>query len=264
MNTIHVQKTRWLAWAAAALLLGAANIAQAGWVAPLPTAVDGDLTIGGITHTVAFTGQYNKTVNIAKFSTALTQIGAGNAPVSVEGYASNFLSYCVDLGEFANTNNNPSLAGHVQGNTSSDSAFNDTAGKTRNLGAGAWVINNFGSTYAPGTLFTKVLTAAEKYAAVQIAVWAKVYGLTIGNVTGNNATNVKYVADQIFAAAGNNLSTGFFVNFPPNGSTTQTIRNQDQMGAVPIPAALFFVAPALIGVLGGMRRKVIANQAMAA
>ena len=44
MKTLQIQKTRWFAWAVAALLLGAANIVQAGWVAPSPVSAGSSTT----------------------------------------------------------------------------------------------------------------------------------------------------------------------------------------------------------------------------
>lgn len=287
MKTLQIQKTRWWAWAAAALLLGAANIAQAGWVNMAgPTTVTGHESWQNIAPAVKFNwsgpssppspqgtpGSIDNPANIGIFTTHLSQ--------SVDGYPStatgpiSFLSYCVDLAAFS-TGLNPTpnvLAGWVSGDTSNDVNFNDRNGNKRNLGAAAEVINYAStSVFNPGTL-DGFSTTNEKYAAIQIAVWLATYNvdtaqvLSINSLTGftNNATAITNINAIVAAAFGGN-DQAFFVNFPRNPLDARNL-NQDQMGifipgtepippAVPIPAALFFVAPALLGVLGGIRRK---------
>ena len=77
-------------------------------------------------------------------------------------------------------------------------------------------------------------------------------------VVGGSAAAVANAIYNNWVAAGAMQSNVFFVDFKNTGVNTVV---QDQIAAVPVPAALFFVAPALIGVLGGMRRK---SQGMAA
>jgi hypothetical protein len=200
----------------------------------------------GISVSLSYTGSSTgaETINTSAnaFTTTLQN--------SVGSFSGSFTTYCVDLANYTGTGGG--VAGIANG------TFADARSNNRNIGAAAWVVNNYSSL--TDTVFSTLTSNLQKNAALQIAVWMATYNATITSIEiGNSA--VQTAAEAIFTALATNTSQAFFVDFNNTGVNTVV---QDQIAAVPVPAALFFVAPALIGVLGGMRRKVVADQAMAA
>jgi hypothetical protein len=266
MKTLPIQKTRWCAWAAAALLLGAANIAQAGWVPGSPVPAGSSITTyngsEAVSVSLSWTGYNNasrtKSTSALAFKTDLgTPVTVG--PVSSTTTYDVFTSYCVDLATTV-TNPAPAQAGLFTG------TYADSNLDTRNIGAAAWVLNTH---YSFADILFDGLSLIQKQAALQIAIWQVAYSATVNSVgdVAVEAAVTEIYNDWVFQSTSNGSplqQIGFLVDYKPNGVNFTGNNSQDQLAAytgpqeipgVPIPAALFFVAPALLGVLGGMRRK---------
>lgn len=254
MKTLQIQKTRWWAWAAAALLLGSASIAQAGWVGATTSFPAAVTTFNGPGYNVTI----KDSSNITLYSSGS---GAGAFTTDLDGAATDldpFTTYCVDLNHTLNPPS-PSEVGN----------FNGLYG-TRNIGGAAWLLNRVGdltdliltSIGFTATQLTNTITT-EREAALQIAIWAITYSGT-GTSTNLDVSTAAENFINYWTSNGKKDDTGLLVDYQPNSISSINNFDQDQLGAltpteeipgVPIPAALFFVAPALLGVLGGMRRK---------
>ena len=164
MNTIQVQKTRWLAWAATALLLGAANIAQAGWVTGPNNIGDGSsaaIQSGGVGVTLTWdNGPTSTTANA--FSTTIQ-----NPIDKLQRYIYHLLRRSTKLYGYGRRSGWP-----VYGNRQRFWRL------SRNIGGAGWVVNNYASL--SDAVFSSLGTdMCEKQAAVQMAVWRVAFNATI-------------------------------------------------------------------------------------
>jgi hypothetical protein len=183
-----------------------------------------------------------------------------------------FRTFCVDLAR-ALTNATP-ITADVSKSTASNYA--DANGNARNIGAAAWVVNNFANaTLATLQGMVAGLTAAEANTGLQMAVWESAYAPASSSVntansaiwftdnSGNAASFNRAVslANKILQLRGSSTDAGGFINYPPPGPGTNS---QDMLFAVPEPSTVLVAGLGAFGFVAyGIRRRNATKPALA-
>jgi hypothetical protein len=223
---------------------------------------------------ISVTANSNGSIKFANGSTSSLGTSAGTFTSSVNaafnGMAANqnFSSFCVDLGQYIGSTLKADIS------ISGPSASTDQSGNSRNIGAAAWVVNNFvglsNATYlADAKSINSTVTSmssSEIAAGIQMAVWKAAYNGTNTDLTDSSGGNKLWftgtaagdlgaegLAQYIINHLGSNTSTAIFLNFSVWSSA-----NQDQIApgvVTPEPSTLAIAGIGLLGLAGyGLRR----------
>jgi hypothetical protein len=202
------------------------------------------------------------------FFSALSSTGTVGKDMSTLGPI--FKTYCVDLFQ-ADVQRTVDLANVSVTATATNT---DASGLNRNLGAGGWVVDNYGVTLA--TINTSPAWAAleaaagvnpanvtylEQVAVTQTAVWERVYGATSSSISGSEGGTTNADANALLThllalSSGQTAPIGF-IDYPlpaiPGG-----FNNQDQLAPpsfipnvpIPEPSSVALLGLGVLGVAG--------------
>jgi hypothetical protein len=206
---------------------------------------------------------------VSDFFSAMNSAGAVGDDVHTLG--ATFKSYCVELFQAVDKN----VVDLANVSITATTSLPDGAGFNRNIGAGGWIVDNYGvklgvintsaawtSLEAAGGVNPANVTYLEQVAVLQTAIWARVYGATSASISGSQGGTTNADANslltQLLAVSGSNTATVGFINYPL-GAIPGGFNNQDQVftSSVPEPSSRVLFGLGVLGVLGSAwkRRK---------
>jgi hypothetical protein len=145
----------------------------------------------------------------------------------------------------------------------------DASGLNRNIGAGGWIVDNYGVRLGiinTSTAWTALeaasgvnpanVTYLEQVAVLQTSIWVKVYGATSASISGSEGGTTEADANalltQLLAVSGSNTATAGFIDYPLP-AITGGFNNQDQVffqSSVPEPSSPALLGLGALGLLG--------------
>lgn len=220
--------------AAVCMLLLSAGGVQAG---TSNTAYTADLNMGGNFTTPIYLIQTD-TDNLGKTTTTYLSEGGGSIDTSYLNSSKLAYLYCVDMSTIVYVPSD--YPNSLVTNNATIYGGSSNAKQVNNAASVAWLLTNYG-TGGQG----------DKAYALQAAIWHEIYpDITLDTNKSSQSQVILYNA-YLKALGTNTGSVGNFLWITPANSSGQY---QAQVGAVPVPAAVWLLASGLIGLVGIRRR----------
>jgi hypothetical protein len=202
---------------------------------------------------------------LSDFFSAKNSVGAVGDNILTGALGAIFKSYCVELNQAVDKN----VVDLANVSTTAATSIPDGLGVNRNIGAGGWIVVNYGvklgviNTSAAWTSLEAAagvnpanVTYFEQVAVLQTAIWAKAYGATSASISGNQGGTTNADANslltQLLALSDSHTAAVGFIDYPlptiPGG-----FNNQDQLfnpSVVPEPSSWALLGLGALGVLG--------------